>query len=156
MKPIQINRRNFFRKFLYALVSFQFIYILFRLLKPRKQIKNVDNYFDAGEVSSFDKGKIYPFGTQRLYLHRLPDGGFMALSSRCTHLGCTIGYNTLKQSFECPCHASAFSTNGEVLSPPATRPLDFFPIAFQNNRILIDINNPQRRNKYHQSQVKYI
>jgi len=156
MKSLKINRRNFFRKFIYTLVSFQFVYILFRLLKPRKQVLNTDNYFDAGEVSSFENGKIYPFGTQKLYLHRLADGGFIALSSKCTHLGCTVGYNTINHAFECPCHASAFNTNGEVLSPPATRPLDFYPIIFSNNRVLIDLNNPQRRNKYTQSQIKYI
>ena len=152
----KINRRHFFKKLLYSIISLQFIYVLVRLFKPRTQILNLENYFDAGEISSFEKGKIYPFGTQKLYLHRLKDGGFLAVSSKCTHLGCTIGYNPQKKSFECPCHASAFNTNGEVLSPPATRPLDYYPIVFKDNHILIDINNPQRRNKFNQSQVKYI
>lgn len=156
MKKLKINRRNFFKRFLYWLLTLQFIYIIFRLLKPGKDHDDIEKFHDAGEASFFENGKIYPFGSEQFFLHRLDDGGFLAVSSKCTHLGCTIQFIATNNQFECPCHASAFNTNGQVLSPPATRPLDYFPIVFKNNHVLVDINHPVRRNKHDLSQVKYV
>lgn len=156
MKKININRRNFLKRFLYALLSIQLFYVLYRLLKPRNKGVNLADYYDAGEIAIFEKGKIYPFGSRQFYLYRFPDGGFMAVSSKCTHLGCTIQFKANHGRFECPCHASAFDTNGEVLSPPATRALDYFPIAFKDNRVLVDTNHPLKRSNYDASQIKYL
>lgn len=45
----------------------------------------------------------------------------------CTHLGCYYTWNSKRGRFECPCHASVFSIDGNVLSGPAPRPLDTLP-----------------------------
>ncbi|RCW36809.1 ubiquinol-cytochrome c reductase iron-sulfur subunit [Marinilabilia salmonicolor] len=156
MKKIKINRRNFFRNLLYWSLTLQFIYIIFRLLKPGEKNTDLEKYYDAGDISFFENGKMYPFGSEQFYLHRLSDGGFLAVSSRCTHLGCTVQFNVNHNRFECPCHASAFNTNGQVLSPPANRPLDFYPIIFKNNHVLVDINHPVKRNRHESSQIKYV
>ena len=39
---------------------------------------------------------------------------------------------------------------------PATRALDYYPIAFKNDKVLVDTNNPVRRSNFDQSQVKYV
>lgn len=38
---------------------------------------------------------------------------------RCPHLGCALKWNRAENSWDCPCHGSRFSVNGEVLDNPA-------------------------------------
>jgi cytochrome b6-f complex iron-sulfur subunit len=45
------------------------------------------------------------------------------LSSRCTHLGCTVRWDNEEQLLRCPCHGSRFSDDGKVVKGPAERPL---------------------------------
>lgn len=45
-------------------------------------------------------------------------------SAKCTHLGCTVTWNPLEQSFDCPCHGSRFFNNGKVINGPANNELE--------------------------------
>lgn len=54
---------------------------------------------------------------------------FRALRLKCTHLGCTPGWNAEQRSFDCPCHGSRFSDAGEVLKGPADAPLTSYPVS---------------------------
>lgn len=47
-----------------------------------------------------------------------------ALSSVCTHLGCTPNWLEGEQKFKCPCHGSGFYINGINFEGPAPRPLE--------------------------------
>jgi cytochrome b6-f complex iron-sulfur subunit len=48
-------------------------------------------------------------------------GGVYALAAICTHLGCTVRWESGR--FHCPCHGSEFDAAGGVLQGPANRPL---------------------------------
>ena len=54
------------------------------------------------------------------------DGAQMiyALSTVCTHLGCTPNWLEGEQKFKCPCHGSGFYKNGVTFEGPAPRPLE--------------------------------
>ena len=111
--------------------------------------------FNAGSVQLFEKNKVYPFGSAHFYLSVFEDGGMLAISTKCTHLGCAVQFNQNDNHFLCPCHASSFNKYGEVLSPPATRALDIFPIIIDDNKVMVDVFNPVRRDKYEASQLTY-
>lgn len=55
--------------------------------------------------------------------YRSPDGTVQAVSVDCTHLGCTVKWNSAETSWDCPCHGSRFACDGAVLDGPAVRPL---------------------------------
>ena len=55
------------------------------------------------------------------------DGEVLALSEKCTHLGCRVPYCESSNRFECPCHGSVFNRAGELLAGPSPRGLDRHP-----------------------------
>ena len=83
---------------------------------------------------------VTAFPGGRFYLVRLQDGGFLALSSTCTHLECSVPWSEKERKFPCPCHGSVFDITGQVLSPPAPRALDLFPVSIEATRILSSAN----------------
>ncbi|HLN21892.1 MAG TPA: Rieske (2Fe-2S) protein [Bacteroidales bacterium] len=61
--------------------------------------------------------------------------GYIALSSVCTHQGCTVAYNG--STVQCPCHGSEFGTTGSVLQGPANRPLKSYTVTKAANILTI-------------------
>ncbi|MFY0530997.1 ubiquinol-cytochrome c reductase iron-sulfur subunit [Nannocystis pusilla] len=55
--------------------------------------------------------------------------GYEALLLKCTHMGCTPGWNATERSLDCPCHGSRFDAHGAVLKGPAKAPLEKFAVA---------------------------
>jgi glycine/D-amino acid oxidase-like deaminating enzyme/nitrite reductase/ring-hydroxylating ferredoxin subunit len=55
--------------------------------------------------------------------YRDEDGLAHVVSAVCTHMGCLVTFNRAETSWECPCHGSRFSVDGEVLQGPAAVPL---------------------------------
>jgi menaquinol-cytochrome c reductase iron-sulfur subunit len=56
-----------------------------------------------------------------------PGGGqFIALSTRCMHLGCPVRFVAASARFICPCHGGVYDFTGQVEGGPPVRPLDRF------------------------------
>jgi Rieske Fe-S protein len=70
------------------------------------------------------EGGIVSVGGKKVAGFRDDDGALHAVSSRCTHLGCQVAWNAAERTWDCPCHASRFSVDGEVLNGPAVKPLE--------------------------------
>ena len=54
---------------------------------------------------------------------RNDDGTLLEVSAVCSHAGCTVVWNPIDRSWDCPCHGSRFAPTGEVLAGPAVHPL---------------------------------
>jgi Rieske Fe-S protein len=65
------------------------------------------------------------------------ENGLYAVTSTCTHLGCTVNHQDEK--FVCPCHGSQFNISGEVLQGPAVKSLEHYEVRLSSDgRVLID------------------
>jgi Rieske Fe-S protein len=59
----------------------------------------------------------------KLAVYRDEASGLHVRSAICPHLGCIVAWNSAEKSWDCPCHASRFGVDGEVLHGPAGSPL---------------------------------
>jgi cytochrome b6-f complex iron-sulfur subunit len=129
---------------------------LFNFFKPRIEPGTFGSIVVAGQVDEFEPGTVSHILAGRCYISRLEDGGFLALWQRCTHLGCTVPWREGEGQFNCPCHSSIFDPVGEVLSGPAPRPMDLFPIEITEGEILVNTGDPMQRENFDQSQITYV
>jgi len=65
------------------------------------------------------EGAIVSAGGGQVAGYRDDDGHLHAVSTRCTHLYCQVNWNGAERTWDCPCHGSRFSVDGEVLNGPA-------------------------------------
>ena len=62
---------------------------------------------------------------------------YIALSTRCMHLGCPVRFVPAAERFICPCHGGVYNFRGEVDGGPPVRPLDRFYTRVRNGRVEI-------------------
>jgi len=88
----------------------------------------------ATRVDAWNTFSQVPVGA--VYLRRLSDGKLQALNVVCPHAGCFVDYEAGKGRFLCPCHNSAFSTDGRIAdrSSPSPRGLDSLDVEVRNGR----------------------
>ena len=65
------------------------------------------------------------------------DGEIKALTSVCTHSNCDRNWSLSNGNFRCSCHGSVFTTDGEVITGPATQPLTQFNVSIDDKIVTI-------------------
>ena len=96
--------------------------------------------FKAGLPDSYETGKVDERWKEKygVWIVRVAEGIY-ALSTICTHLGCTPNWLDGEQKFKCPCHGSGFYRTGINFEGPAPRPLERYRISLaEDGQILID------------------
>jgi Rieske Fe-S protein len=114
-----------------------------------REVSNVGNYpprsISVGATSDFTLNEPRLF--QDVFFVVLDSLGFYAISSNCTHMGCTI--NPMGSGFRCPCHGARYDADGAVLSGPAPRPLEHYAMCVLSNGHLAvafgDVVSPETR-----------
>jgi glycine/D-amino acid oxidase-like deaminating enzyme/nitrite reductase/ring-hydroxylating ferredoxin subunit len=69
-------------------------------------------------------GEIINRDGRKVAAYRSPDGSVTLRSATCTHMGCIVHWNSAERTWDCPCHGSRFTPEGEVISGPAESPLE--------------------------------
>ncbi len=154
------SRRSFLTRLWIGLGAVALLQFLagtaFFLLSGRKRAgKHTTQLLEVGLITDFLPGSVTLIGKGHLYLTRLDDGGFLAISRKCTHLGCAVPWIIERKQFECPCHASVFDITGKVIKAPAPRALDLFPVSFKRDMVTIDISSPIKRADFTAEQPVY-
>ena len=72
-----------------------------------------------------------------LMIVRTSDREVKAISTTCTHLGCSVHWQAEKKIFYCPCHSGVFDTDGNVISGPPPRALDSYRVELEGNNVFI-------------------
>jgi menaquinol-cytochrome c reductase iron-sulfur subunit len=74
---------------------------------------------------------------------------FIAISTRCMHLGCPVRYVDAAKRFICPCHGGVYNFEGGVDGGPPVRPLDRFYTRVRNGQVEVgprySVNSEFRR-----------
>jgi len=161
MEKETLSRRSLFNKLWLVLGGVAFaevIAVMFAFFRPRNTKVTADAevaIITAGPVENFEPGTVSAFVAGKFYLARLEDGGFLAMSRRCTHLSCTVPWVSSENKFICPCHSSEFDIRGNVINPPAPRALDIYPINIRNNVLTVDTGQLRKRSVFAPDQVTY-
>jgi Rieske Fe-S protein len=65
------------------------------------------------------------------------DTQYIAISSRCAHLGCPVRWVDAAERFICPCHGGVYDLLGKRVSGPPVRPLDRFYTRLQGEYVQV-------------------
>ncbi|UWZ85078.1 QcrA and Rieske domain-containing protein [Occallatibacter riparius] len=97
------------------------------------------------EVTLKDAQKLAPgsvlmfkFGSAPAMLIHHQDGAWVALTAVCTHLGCTVQYESQMNRIHCACHGGVYDPRtGANVSGPPPKPLKLFKVAVNETGVLV-------------------
>lgn len=96
------------------------------LLRPG-EAKGFGGKVRAVAPEAVPEDSVIEVSAARSYLTKV-DGEVIAISQKCTHLGCKVPFCDSSGQFECPCHGSVFNRVGEFRAGPAPRGMDRYPV----------------------------
>ena len=139
-----IDRRTFLSWFGLAWLSFAAatagaLSIVLRFLFPNVVFEPPTS-FKAGFPADYDIGVVDERWKEKFGVWMVKTAeGLYALSTICTHLGCTPNWLAGESKFKCPCHGSGFYKTGINFEGPAPRPLERYRILLADDgQILVD------------------
>ena len=123
----------------FALATGGFFTMIIRFLFPNVLFEPPQS-FKIGYPDDFVKGAVdLRFKNKFAVWIVRNDEGIYALSTVCTHLGCTPNWLGTERKFKCPCHGSGFRASGINFEGPAPRPLERFKILLAiDGQIIVD------------------
>src|SRR6516225_3194443 len=120
-----------------ATARFMFPNVLFEPPPPFKA--GFPSEIQVGQVDERFKQKFAVWLVRTAYDQYANASGIFALSTVCTHLGCTPNWLEGEQKFKCPCHGSGYYKTGVNFEGPTPRPLERFAISLADDgQILVD------------------
>jgi Rieske Fe-S protein len=100
-----------------------------------KVIEIVQGIGEAGKSIAYVRQRDPQIDTE----HEDQYNHWIALSSRCMHLGCPVRYVAAAERFICPCHGGVYDFRGMVVGGPPVRPLDRFYTRLNQTTGLVEL-----------------
>jgi menaquinol-cytochrome c reductase iron-sulfur subunit len=98
-------------------------------------ITAVEGIGETGKTTAFVRqGNPDLTGLPSGYERETPDE-YIAISTRCAHLGCPVNFVGAARNFICPCHGGVYGFLGERIGGPPVRPLDRFQTRVTNGQV---------------------
>lgn len=69
------------------------------------------------------EGRVVEGEGQKLGVFKDGGGRLHWVDTTCPHMGCELAWNSAEHSWDCPCHGSRFTCEGDILEGPAQKPL---------------------------------
>jgi cytochrome b6-f complex iron-sulfur subunit len=142
----ETGRRGFFSWLALAWLAFAAGFAALGSITVRFLFPNVlfepPSSFKAGFPSEYIVGVVDERFKSKFGVWLVRDAkSIYALSTVCTHLGCTPNWLSAEQKFKCPCHGSGFYITGINFEGPAPRPLERHKISVgDDGQIVVDKN----------------
>ncbi len=137
-----MNRRRFINLFLGgsllgAVASL--LYPVIRYLIPPSRPETTARSVLAAKTGELapNTAKIFKFGNSPAILVNGADGQLRAFTAVCTHLNCTVRYESDTGTLYCPCHNGRFDLAGNVISGPPPKPLEAYDVAVSGGDIYV-------------------
>lgn len=124
------NRRNFI-KLAGAGIILGTAFLWEKLVRSQKQLSQIQSI-----TIPFNLNQEFTFHRDVIVANK--NNNIVVYSSKCTHLGCTIGHAE-NGELVCPCHGSKFDIEGNPLNGPAVRPLQKLAYQLDKNKQQITI-----------------
>jgi cytochrome b6-f complex iron-sulfur subunit len=139
----QMNRREFMT---YAwggamgLLLLQTGVVTFFFMYPRFQAGEFGGKFYMGPTTSVPPADAAPIAESagKFWWVNIEGEGPKAIYMVCTHLGCLYKWVGENNRFECPCHGSKFTREGDFIEGPAPRSLDHFVVTEEDGEFVVD------------------
>jgi cytochrome b6-f complex iron-sulfur subunit len=161
------TRRDFLRLTLLGslgLILFGGIGAFLRYIRPRQGVTFDEKLTAPTTLDAIQDGDVVRVPAGKFYLSRYkdPDTGqslLLALSWKCSHLGCAVPWNPDESLagytglFHCPCHESIYTRTGQNIAGPAPHPLDILPITLVGRKIVVETGKRTQRQRYDPAQA---
>jgi Rieske Fe-S protein len=120
-----------------------FLYPVVRYLIPPRQQEAVIKKVVAAKTRELapNSSKIFKFGSSPGLLINTQEGKLLAFSAICTHLACTVHYESDSDSIYCPCHGGRFDLAGNVIAGPPPAPLEAFKVEIAGDEIVVSVKS---------------
>lgn len=132
-----INRREFLTYAwgaTLALLAAETAVTSYLFLAPRFRAGEFGGKFSLGLASTLPATDAAPQpNSDGKYWLVNTEEGTRAIYMVCTHLGCLYKWNDEANKFQCPCHGSEFTREGDYIKGPAPRSLDQFVVEVVEN-----------------------
>ena len=138
----KISRRSFLNYILSAggaALAAATLFPVIRYILPPKGGEVVDTSVAVGRASEIaaNSAKTFRFGNKPAMLIRTSEGTLKAFSAVCTHLNCTVQYDSRASAIVCACHNGHFDLNGQVISGPPPKPLEAFRVDVRDDNVTV-------------------